>query len=107
MLKSLQNVFESIHQDNSARVVMIRSLVPGVFCAGADLKVVLPFVISSGMFTFDLLAMLEICVLFNLLGCQERRTMSPSEVHTYVNSLRYMFSFIEVYFHISLLVLID
>lgn len=38
MLKSLQNAFESIHQDNSARVVMIRSLVPGVFCAGADLK---------------------------------------------------------------------
>ncbi|EOA18563.1 hypothetical protein CARUB_v10007120mg [Capsella rubella] len=56
MLKSLQNTFESIHQDSSARVVMIRSLVPGVFCAGADLK--------------------------------ERRTMSPSEVHTYVNSLR-------------------
>nr|AAM18495.1 enoyl-CoA hydratase [Arabidopsis lyrata subsp. petraea] len=63
MLKSLQNAFESIHQDSSARVVMIRSLVPGVFCAGADLK--------------------------------ERRTMSPSEVHTYVNSLRYMFSFME------------
>lgn len=41
MLKSLQNAFESIHQDSSARVVMIRSLVPGVFCAGADLKVVL------------------------------------------------------------------
>ncbi|XP_010440097.1 PREDICTED: probable enoyl-CoA hydratase 2, mitochondrial [Camelina sativa] len=64
MLKSLQNTFESIHQDSSARVVMIKSLVPGVFCAGADLK--------------------------------ERRTMSPSEVHTYVNSLRYVFSFIEV-----------
>lgn len=30
--------------------------------------------------------------------------MSPSEVHAYVNSLRYMFSFIEVYSHISLLV---
>ncbi|XP_010449715.1 PREDICTED: probable enoyl-CoA hydratase 2, mitochondrial [Camelina sativa] len=64
MLKSLQNTFESIHQDSSAKVVMIKSLVPGVFCAGADLK--------------------------------ERRTMSPSEVHTYVNSLRYVFSFIEV-----------
>ncbi|CAN6900368.1 unnamed protein product [Brassica oleracea] len=63
MLKGLQTTFETIHQDSSARVVMITSLVPGVFCAGADLK--------------------------------ERRTMSPSEVHTYVNSLRYMFSFIE------------
>ncbi|KFK22261.1 hypothetical protein AALP_AAs66747U001500 [Arabis alpina] len=63
MLKSLQNTFETIQQDSSARVVMIRSLVPGVFCAGADLK--------------------------------ERRTMSPSEVHTFVNSLRYVFSFIE------------
>ncbi|KAJ4868680.1 ATP-dependent caseinolytic (Clp) protease/crotonase family protein [Raphanus sativus] len=60
MLKGLQNTFETIQQDSSARVVMITSLVPGVFCAGADLK-----------------------------------TMTPSEVHTYVNSLRYMFSFIE------------
>lgn len=42
MLKSLQKIFETIHQDSSARVVMIRSLVPGVFCAGADLKVVSP-----------------------------------------------------------------
>lgn len=42
MLKGLQNTFETIQQDSSARVVMITSLVPGVFCAGADLKVVLP-----------------------------------------------------------------
>lgn len=40
MLKGLQTTFETIHQDSSARVVMITSLVPGVFCAGADLKVV-------------------------------------------------------------------
>uniref|UniRef100_A0A1J3CM37 Methylglutaconyl-CoA hydratase, mitochondrial n=2 Tax=Noccaea caerulescens TaxID=107243 RepID=A0A1J3CM37_NOCCA len=63
MLKSLENTFETIDKDSSARVVMITSLVPGVFCAGADLK--------------------------------QRRTMSPSEVHTFVHSLRYMFSFIE------------
>ncbi|CAN8231750.1 unnamed protein product [Cochlearia groenlandica] len=63
MLKSLQNTFETIQKDSSARVVMITSLVPGVFCAGADLK--------------------------------ERKTMNLSEVHAYVNSLRYMFSFIE------------
>lgn len=40
MLKSLENTFETIDKDSSARVVMITSLVPGVFCAGADLKVV-------------------------------------------------------------------
>ncbi|KAH0863190.1 hypothetical protein HID58_080401 [Brassica napus] len=38
MLKGLQTTFETIHHDSSARVVMITSLVPGVFCAGADLK---------------------------------------------------------------------
>ncbi|CAA7027639.1 unnamed protein product [Microthlaspi erraticum] len=63
MLKSLEKTFETIGKDTSARVVMITSLVPGVFCAGADLK--------------------------------QRRSMTPSEVHTFVNSLRYMFSFIE------------
>ncbi|XP_010531665.1 PREDICTED: probable enoyl-CoA hydratase 2, mitochondrial [Tarenaya hassleriana] len=63
MLRSLQNAFETINKDSSARVVLINSLVPRVFCAGADLK--------------------------------ERRTMNPSEVHAFVNSLRYMFSFIE------------
>lgn len=98
MLKSLQNAFESIHQDRSARVVMIRSLVPGVFCAGADLKVVLSLSYLPECSLY-LLAVLKKFLFFflNLLGCQERRTMSPSEVHTYVNSLRYMFSFMEVY----------
>ncbi|KAF3571304.1 hypothetical protein F2Q69_00060147 [Brassica cretica] len=43
MLKRLKNTFETIQQDSSAfRVVMITGLVPGVFCSGADLKVVLP-----------------------------------------------------------------
>lgn len=55
MLKGLQTTFETIHQDSSARVVMITSLVPGVFCAGADLKVVLPHSLSfpSGTFVFN------------------------------------------------------
>ncbi|KAG8295902.1 Enoyl-CoA hydratase domain-containing protein 2, mitochondrial [Homalodisca vitripennis] len=32
------NAVEKIHLDANARVVILRSLVPGVFCAGADLK---------------------------------------------------------------------
>ncbi|XVF51824.1 hypothetical protein PTKIN_Ptkin04bG0215200 [Pterospermum kingtungense] len=38
MSKGLRHAFEAIHRDSSARVVMISSSVPNVFCAGADLK---------------------------------------------------------------------
>ncbi|WCJ25817.1 Enoyl-CoA hydratase mitochondrial [Euphorbia peplus] len=38
MLKGLQQIFELISSDDSAKVVMISSSVPKVFCAGADLK---------------------------------------------------------------------
>ncbi|XP_050230515.1 probable enoyl-CoA hydratase 2, mitochondrial [Mercurialis annua] len=63
MLRGLRNIFETINRDDSAKVVMICSSVPKVFCAGADLK--------------------------------ERKTMTPSEVQFFVNSLRSTFSFIE------------
>ncbi|KAH9777060.1 putative enoyl-CoA hydratase 2 [Citrus sinensis] len=38
MLRGLKHAFETISEDSSANVVMIRSSVPKVFCAGADLK---------------------------------------------------------------------
>ncbi|XP_054277054.1 methylglutaconyl-CoA hydratase, mitochondrial-like [Macrosteles quadrilineatus] len=38
LTSSLMNAVEKIHLDQNARVVVLRSLVPGVFCAGADLK---------------------------------------------------------------------
>ncbi|XP_061337016.1 probable enoyl-CoA hydratase 2, mitochondrial [Gastrolobium bilobum] len=38
MLRGLSHVFELINQNSYANVVMICSSVPGVFCAGADLK---------------------------------------------------------------------
>ncbi|XP_058209398.1 probable enoyl-CoA hydratase 2, mitochondrial [Rhododendron vialii] len=38
MLRGLQHSFEAISRDSSANVLMIRSSVPKVFCAGADLK---------------------------------------------------------------------
>lgn len=41
MLRGLKHAFETISEDSSANVVMIRSSVPKVFCAGADLKVLL------------------------------------------------------------------
>ena len=41
MLRGLQQSFEAIEKDSSANVVMICSSVPRVFCAGADLKVIL------------------------------------------------------------------
>lgn len=39
MLRGLQSVVELIDRDSSARVILISSAVPRVFCAGADLKV--------------------------------------------------------------------
>nr|KJB51802.1 hypothetical protein B456_008G232200 [Gossypium raimondii] len=38
MLSGLRHAFEAVDRDSSARVVMISSSVPKVFCAGADLK---------------------------------------------------------------------
>lgn len=37
-IRSFQNVLDDIKSDDSIRAVVIRSLVPGVFSAGADLK---------------------------------------------------------------------
>lgn len=39
MLRGLSHAFELINQKSYANVAMISSSVPGVFCAGADLKV--------------------------------------------------------------------
>lgn len=39
MLRGLQYAFETVDKDHSAKVLMICSSVPRVFCAGADLKV--------------------------------------------------------------------
>lgn len=38
LLKEIKEAVDSIRHDSSVRVVLLRSLVPGVFCAGADLK---------------------------------------------------------------------
>jgi len=39
MLRGLSHAFELINQNSYANVAIISSSVPGVFCAGADLKV--------------------------------------------------------------------
>lgn len=39
MLRGLQYTFEAVNKDHTAKVLMICSSVPKVFCAGADLKV--------------------------------------------------------------------
>ena len=41
MLRGLQLAFEAVKEDVSSNVLMILSSVPKVFCAGADLKVIL------------------------------------------------------------------
>ena len=38
LLKEFESAIASVRHDRSVRVVLVRSLVPGVFCAGADLK---------------------------------------------------------------------
>lgn len=50
MLRGLQSTFESIQKDASAKVVMIGSAVPKIFCAGADLKVMHQFSIKLMVF---------------------------------------------------------
>lgn len=56
LVAKLHHSVDVLAHDKNVRVVIIRSLVKGIFCAGADLK--------------------------------ERQTLSPSEVHRFVNSLR-------------------
>ena len=38
LLRNLQEALEQIRYDTTTRAVVLRSLVPGIFCAGADLK---------------------------------------------------------------------
>jgi methylglutaconyl-CoA hydratase len=56
MASKLHNCVDILTTDKNVRAVIVRSLVKGVFCAGADLK--------------------------------ERKTLTPVEVHRFVNSLR-------------------
>lgn len=56
MAKKIHECIDALSTDKNVRAVIVRSLVKGVFCAGADLK--------------------------------ERKTMTPVEVHRFVNSLR-------------------
>lgn len=56
MAAKLHHCVDVLSTDKNVRALIIRSLVKGVFCAGADLK--------------------------------ERKTLTPIEVHRFVNSLR-------------------
>lgn len=56
MASQLHHCVDVLSTDKNVRAVIIRSLVKGIFCAGADLK--------------------------------ERKTLTPIEVHRFVNSLR-------------------
>lgn len=38
LLKEFKEAIDGVRHDSSVRVVLLRSMVPGVFCAGADLK---------------------------------------------------------------------
>ncbi|KAH8421024.1 hypothetical protein KR222_004014 [Zaprionus bogoriensis] len=38
LVNTFSDILEDIKRDNASRVVVLRSLTPGVFCAGADLK---------------------------------------------------------------------
>lgn len=56
MASQLHECVDTLTTDKNVRAVIIRSLVKGIFCAGADLK--------------------------------ERKTLTPIQVHQFVNSLR-------------------
>ncbi|MDK2413677.1 enoyl-CoA hydratase-related protein, partial [Aphanizomenon sp. 202] len=38
LLKEFMEAIEDVRHSRDVRVVVLRSLVPGIFCAGADLK---------------------------------------------------------------------
>lgn len=38
MVNTFTDILQDIKRDNGSRVVVLRSLTPGIFCAGADLK---------------------------------------------------------------------
>lgn len=38
LVATFSNIIEELKKDNKSRVVILRSLTPGIFCAGADLK---------------------------------------------------------------------
>lgn len=63
MVKHLYSALDVLAHDKNVRVVIIRSMLENVFCAGADLK--------------------------------ERATMTPTEVHRFVTSLRGLLKSIE------------
>ncbi|KAK6115451.1 hypothetical protein DH2020_007720 [Rehmannia glutinosa] len=112
----LQYSFETVNKDHSAKVLMICSSVPKVFCAGADLKVsptehwsffawlkLAPISYSKLETNVSyrlhfLIKMLSDAVkeLYDIKYV-ERKTMSPSEVQNFVHSLRSTFSYLEVY----------
>jgi len=47
LLKQLRDVLEALQLDTSARALLVCSSVPGVFCAGADLKVLATFLMLT------------------------------------------------------------
>lgn len=60
MLRGLQHNLEIINKDLSAKVLMLSSAVPKVFCAGADLKVGLTLCRQLCSFT-ELLHQKSVC----------------------------------------------
>ena len=116
MLRGLQHNLEIINKDLSAKVLMLSSAVPKVFCAGADLKVGLTLCRQLCSFT-ELLHQKSVChccqllyhvspfffpiiflsvVIFFVVFLQERKAMSPDEAQSFINTLRSTFSFLEV-----------
>lgn len=63
MLRGLSHVFELINQNSSANVAMICSSVPGVFSAGADLKVIHQFLFCLFLDRKEITWVLQ-CILF-------------------------------------------
>ena len=105
MLRGLRHAFESVDCDPSVNVLMIRSTVPKVFCAGADLKVFLFFqLVYIGEIWYNLQQFGSLSMAWSLnsspfnafFQVQERKNMTASEVQSFVTSLRSAFSFLEV-----------
>ena len=101
-LRELRECLHTVAQERTTRCVVVRSTVPGVFCAGADLKV-RSWALRGGMGRSAcsgggilplllFLLPLRFALLITPLRAQERAGMSQAEASTFVRELREAFA---------------
>ena len=92
LLKELGEALRMVTKERTTRCVVVRSGVPGVFCAGADLKV--SSLYNAQIALHDLVVGLCACQHHSV---QERAGMTQQETSEFVIELRQTFNMLEVH----------